>query len=54
MNYSKLNSNYKGNVEFLYAKISANLIHFFSNTSLDEHKDIFGKLTIRDVKQLDY
>ncbi len=40
MNYLKLNKEYKGNVEFLYAKISANLIHFFGNTSLDEHKDV--------------
>ena len=40
MNYSKLNNNYKGNVEFLYAKISANLTHFFGNTSLEEHKDV--------------
>ena len=40
MNYSKLNNNYNGNVEFLYAKISANLTHFFGNTSLEEHKDV--------------
>ncbi len=29
-----------GNYEFLYAKISANLIHFFGDASLEKHKTI--------------
>jgi hypothetical protein len=40
MNYLTKNKLYKGNVEFLYAKISANMIHFFGNYSLDEHKEV--------------
>jgi len=40
MNYLKKNKLYKGNLEFLYAKISANMIHFFGNSSLDEHKEV--------------
>ena len=38
MNYLTKNKLYKGNLEFLFAKISANMIHFFGNYSLDEHK----------------
>ena len=40
MNYLTKNKLYKGNLEFLFAKISANMIHFFGNYSLDEHKEI--------------
>lgn len=40
MNYLTKNKLYKGNIEFLYAKISANMIHFFGNSSLDEHKEV--------------
>lgn len=40
MNYLTRNRLYKGNIEFLYAKISANMIHFFGNDSLDEHRKV--------------
>jgi|GEM_PF-693920 len=40
MNYSRRSDDFVGNHEFLYAKISANLIHFFGDTSLENHKTI--------------
>lgn len=41
MNYlKKYKTKNTGNLQFLYAKISANLIHFFGNYSLDKHRNI--------------
>jgi hypothetical protein len=38
-----MKNNQIGNLQFLYAKLSANLIHFFNETSLEKHREIFLK-----------
>lgn len=43
MIYSRYTDEFIGNYEYLYAKISANLIHFFGNSSLTIHKQIVNE-----------
>lgn len=61
MNYLERNRLYRGNLEFLYAKISANIIHFFGNSSLGEHREfLYRYLSFKEesynrfVNSIDY